>query len=160
LNFGHLYFDIVSNFVLRISDFASLGISTLVERALQNHPFLTNKANFQKSQINVSDLLISDYEQIYTWSSGKNKANTNPIQTQFKAKTNPIQTQFKPKQSQFIAAWTEKSRFQKRYLLVKCMIDNCLSKTLFPLTSCPAGRYNGACSKISFFPETIERVWK
>jgi len=51
-------------------------------------PFLTNKANFRKSQMNVSDLLIREYEQMDTWSSGKNKAKTNPIQTQ----TNPIQT--------------------------------------------------------------------
>jgi hypothetical protein len=49
LNLGYLDFDIVSNFVLRISYFASLGTSTLVVNALQNHLFLTNKANFRKS---------------------------------------------------------------------------------------------------------------
>jgi hypothetical protein len=61
---------------------------TNVMSALQIHPFLTNKANFQKSQMNVSDLLIREYVQMDTWSIGKNKAKTNPIQTQ----TNPIQT--------------------------------------------------------------------
>jgi hypothetical protein len=71
-------------------------ISTTVERALQIHLFLTNKANFKKSQVNLSDLLIREYEQMDTWSGGKNKANSNPIQTQFKAKTNPIRTQNKP----------------------------------------------------------------
>jgi hypothetical protein len=83
------------------------------------------------------------------------KANSNPIQTQNEPNTNPKQTQnepntnpIKPKQSQF----------QKRYLLVKRMIDNYLLVALFSLTSCPAGRYNGFFSKISFFPETIERV--
>ncbi len=50
LNLGHLDFDIVSNFVLRISYFASQGISTLVESALQIQPFLC-KTNpiFKKS---------------------------------------------------------------------------------------------------------------
>ena len=52
-------------------------------------PFLTNKANFRKSQMNVSDLLIREYEQMDTWSSGKNKPNTKPIQSQNKPKTNP-----------------------------------------------------------------------
>jgi hypothetical protein len=42
-----------------------------------------------------------NYEKMDTWSIGKNKPNSNPIQTQYKAKTNPIQTQNKPKQTQF-----------------------------------------------------------
>jgi hypothetical protein len=57
---------------------------------------MQNKANFRKSQMNVSKVLTMDYEKMGTWLSGKNKAKTNPIQTQFKANTNPIQTQFKP----------------------------------------------------------------
>ena len=75
----------------------SFGISTTVESALQIRPFCTNKANFRKSQMNVNEVLTKNYEQIDTWSSGKNKANTKPIQTQFKANTNPN----KAKQSQF-----------------------------------------------------------
>ena len=39
LNLGHLDFDIVSDLELRISDFASLGIFTLVESPLQIDPF-------------------------------------------------------------------------------------------------------------------------
>jgi hypothetical protein len=35
LDLGHLYFDIVSDLELRISDFASLGIFTLVKNPLQ-----------------------------------------------------------------------------------------------------------------------------
>jgi len=79
--------------------------STSVEGSLQISPFLTNKANSRKSQMNVSDLLTRDYGKMDTWSSGKNKAKTNPIQTQFKPNSKPIQTQFKPNsnpiQSQF-----------------------------------------------------------
>jgi len=70
-------------------------------RALQIHLFLTNKANFQKSQVNVTVFITRNYGQMDTWSSEKNKANSNPIQTQFKANTKPKQTQFKPKQTQF-----------------------------------------------------------
>jgi len=58
---------------------------------------MQNKANFRKSQMNVNILLIRDYDKMDTWSSGKNKPNSNPIQTQFKPNTNPIQTQYKPK---------------------------------------------------------------
>jgi len=48
LNLGHLDFDIVSNFELRISDFASLGIFTLVENALQIAPFYAKQSQFPK----------------------------------------------------------------------------------------------------------------
>ena len=40
--------------------------------------------------MNVSDYMTREYEKTDTWSSGKNKPNTNPIQTQYK----PNQTQF------------------------------------------------------------------
>jgi len=75
--------------------YISRDSSTDIERSLQIHPFLTNKANFQKSQMNVTDLLTKNYGKLDTWSSGKNKANSKPIQSQFKANTNPIQTQYK-----------------------------------------------------------------
>jgi len=109
LNLGNLYFDIVSDFVLRFSYFARLGISTTVESALQIHLFMQNKANFQKSQMNVTHLLTMNYEKKDTWSSGKNKPNTNPIQTQYKANTKPIQSQFKPNSNPNKPNW-------KRYL--------------------------------------------
>ena len=101
---GHLDFDIVSYLELRNSDFASPGISTTVESALQIHPFLTNKANFQKSQMNVTNTITRNYVKRTLGERGKNKANSNPIQTQskpIKANKMPKQTQNKPKQSQF-----------------------------------------------------------
>jgi len=68
LNLGHLDFDIVSNFDIRISDFASLGTSTSVEYLsasggtlykstlfMQNKPNLVRRrriANEHKSNIN------------------------------------------------------------------------------------------------------------
>jgi len=90
----------------------AFGTSTTVENPLQIGHFLTNKANFQKSQMNVNNVLTRDYGKMDTWSNGKNKANSKPIQsqykpnskpiqTQFKANTNPIQTQYKAKQTQF-----------------------------------------------------------
>jgi len=70
--------------------------STTVVRALQIHPFLTNKANFRKSQMNISKVIVAAYEIMDTWWNRKNKANSKPIQTQYKPNTNPIQTQTNP----------------------------------------------------------------
>jgi hypothetical protein len=71
--------------------------STLVERALQIHLFLTNKPNFRKSQMNVNKVLTKDYDKMDTWSNGKNKPNSNPKRTQ----TNPIKAQKMQKQTQY-----------------------------------------------------------
>jgi len=129
----------------------AFGIFTVVEESLQINLFLQNKANFRKSQMNVTNLITADYVKRTLSQRGKNKANSKPIQTQFKPNTNPKQSQYKPNQSQF----------QKGYLLVKRMIDNYLSTALFPLTSCPAGHYNRFFNKISFLEKIpIERVWK
>ena len=97
MNLGNLDFDIVSDFEIRISYFAGLGLSTTVEDSLQINLFMQNKANFRKSQMNVNKVLTKDYEQMDTWSIRKNKPNSNPIQTQFKANTNPIKAKTNPK---------------------------------------------------------------
>jgi len=57
---------------------------------------MQNKPNFRKSQMNVNKLLTIDYENKTLSERGKNKPNSNPIQTQFKPNSNPIQSQFKP----------------------------------------------------------------
>jgi hypothetical protein len=51
---------------------------------------MQNKPNFRKSQMNVNNVLTSDYEE-------KNKPNSNPIQTQ----SNPIKAQKMQKQTQY-----------------------------------------------------------
>jgi hypothetical protein len=56
--------------------------STTVEDSLQIRLFMQNKPNFRKSQMNVNKVLTKDYEQMDTWSSGKNK----PKQSQFQIK--------------------------------------------------------------------------
>jgi hypothetical protein len=76
--------------VCLLSSVICLLSSTTVERALQIHPFLTNKANFRKSQVNVTNLLTMNYGKMDTWSNEKNKANSKPKQTQYKPKTKPI----------------------------------------------------------------------
>jgi len=58
--------------------------------------------------VNVNKVLTRDYVQMDTWSSGKNKPNSNPI----KDNKMPKQTQYKPKQSQF-------QRQKNRFLLTK-----------------------------------------
>ena len=77
---------------------------TDVVSALQIHLFLKNKANFQKSQLNLTNFITRDYEQMDTWSIGKNKAKTKPIQSQYKPNTNPIRTQYKAKQTQSVVS--------------------------------------------------------
>jgi hypothetical protein len=122
LNLGHLYFDIVSNFVLRISYFASLGISTLVVSALQIHLFLQNEPNFPKSQMNVSNLLTADYDKMDTWSSGKNEPKTNPNEPNSK----PIQTQYKPNTNPILAIQCGEAKMEYRQrALLKVQVLEC-----------------------------------
>jgi hypothetical protein len=75
MNLGHLDFDIVSHFELRISDFARLGISTLVERALQFSPFMQNEPNFHMPRMNVKQVLTKHYENRTLGERGKNEPN-------------------------------------------------------------------------------------
>ncbi len=50
---------------------------------------MQNKPNFQKSQMNVSILLQTDYENLSDWTIGENKPNSNPIKPNLqKAKMN------------------------------------------------------------------------
>jgi len=65
---------------------------TDVMSPLQIKLFMQNKAKFRKSQMNVNKVLTKDYEKKTLSEHGKNKPNSNPIQTQSK----PIQTQTKP----------------------------------------------------------------
>jgi hypothetical protein len=65
---------------------------------------MQNEPKFRKSQMNVCPVNTKDYDQMDTWSIGKNEPKTNPNEPKtnpIKAKTNPIQTQYKPKQTQF-----------------------------------------------------------
>ncbi len=48
LNLGHFDFEIVSDFDIRISYFASLGPSTSVEMPLQINPFYAKQTQFPK----------------------------------------------------------------------------------------------------------------
>ena len=40
---------------------------------------MQNKANFQKSQVNVTPLVIMDYEEKSDWTLGENEPNSKPI---------------------------------------------------------------------------------
>jgi len=82
--------------------------STNIESSLQIKLFMQNKAKFRKVKFDVNTVLTKDYEQMDTWSIGKNKAKQSqnkPKQSQLKpikANKMPKQTQFKPKQTQFL----------------------------------------------------------
>jgi len=93
LNLGHLYFDIVSDLELRISDFASLGIFTFVESPLQITYFLCKTKPILSAvgglQMNVNLYNTTDYENKWQRRVRKNKPNSNPIKPNLrKAKMN------------------------------------------------------------------------
>jgi hypothetical protein len=87
--------------------YISRDSSTDAERSLQIHPFLTNKANFRKSQMNVNSVITMNYEQRTMNYEIKNKANSNPIQSQYK----PNQTQF---QGQYNTETVPEARSKKQ----------------------------------------------
>jgi len=85
--------------------------STTVEDSLQISSFLTNKANFRKSQINVITIITREYENETLSRRGKNKANSKPIQTQ----SNPISKKAKMKVSTILTkGYENKARFQAK----------------------------------------------
>ncbi len=45
---------------------------------------MQNKANFQKSQVDVNLYNTTDYEEISNWTLGENKPNSNPIKANFR----------------------------------------------------------------------------
>jgi len=84
LNLGHLYFDIVSDLELRISDFASLGIFTLVKKSLQIRLFMQNKAKFLDAPMNISIFITWGYGNISHLRPPKKQSQTNPNKAKFK----------------------------------------------------------------------------
>jgi len=83
---------------------ASAIVALHLSRALYKSTlFMQNKPNFRKSQMNVSKVLTRDYEKRTLGERGKNKPNTNPIQTQYKPNTNPIKPNFKGKKIRIIS---------------------------------------------------------
>jgi hypothetical protein len=126
----------------RIENHGAHGtISTLVEKSLQIGPFCSNKPNFRKSQMNVSDFITRNYERIDTWSSGKNKPNSNPIQSQFK----PNQSQNKPNTNP-----------NKPNLLNALLLSISLALPILTHPSCQLGVVAPfSMPKFAFFPSQI-----
>ena len=107
LNLGHLDFDIVSDFDIRISDFNHSGC------------FMQNKPNLPAPQMNLTSVITKDYENKSNWKLGENKPNSKPICQRVKLmqslylqrimknnadkgyeKTKPKQTQFPKSQNE------------------------------------------------------------
>jgi hypothetical protein len=79
-----LYFEFVSDFVLRISDLQRIRSTKLYVRNYQK--IIQNKPKVKDAKMNVSPFITIKYVKLDTWCNRKNK----PKQTQFKPKTNPI----------------------------------------------------------------------
>jgi len=123
--------------------------STDAERSLQIHPFLTNKPNFRKSQMNVSSVISKNYEQLTMNNEIKNKPNTKPIQSQFKPNTNPKQSQTNPIQTQL----------QNRHLSKFFLLFNFLCNILVDnIHICIENLRNE--NTIVFDTNTIAKYWK
>jgi len=78
----------------------SIGLSAfilsrveVVEGSHKKPLFMQNKPKFQKARMNANTVVTKDYDNWTLGERGKNKANTNPKQTQ----TNPKQAQNEPK---------------------------------------------------------------
>ena len=62
--------------------------------------FMQNKPNFRNEKMNINTIAIMRYVNLDTWRQHKNKANSKPIQTQFKAnlcQNKPNSKPIKPK---------------------------------------------------------------
>ncbi len=69
--------------------FTNSHLYTCREPSTNQLLFMQNKPYVKDAQINVNSFMISKYEKLDTWLSGKNKANSNPIKPNFqKAKMN------------------------------------------------------------------------
>jgi hypothetical protein len=55
--------------------YANPHFSTFVENFLQINLFLQNKANFRKSQMDVTLIITSNYKKKSKWTFGENKPN-------------------------------------------------------------------------------------
>ncbi len=146
MDLGNLYFDIVSDFVLRISDFAILGIFTTVESSLQNKLFMQNKANFRKSQMNVSKVLTKDYEKKTLGQRGKTKpikANQSQLKP-IKANSKPIKANKMPKQTQLVLRSLWRSRNKPNFEGKKILLPGQSA----PQPSCGNGCQDKICNTL------------
>jgi len=133
---------------------------------------MQNKPNSPKAQMSVSRVSTMDYEKKTLGESGKNKPNSNPIQSQ----TNPISEMPKMNVNKVLTKdyenkWLWRLRKNKpntnpnkakfTYPKRGRIRHNYLPSALFPLTSSTTRDYNEIFSQISFFQRTpIERIWK
>jgi hypothetical protein len=68
----------VEDLELRISDFVSLGISTLVESSLQIDLFMQNKPNLVRRRRIANSVYTRNYKNFIPLAGQKNKPNSNP----------------------------------------------------------------------------------
>ncbi len=90
------------NFAFFLLTFYFLKLINQFESIMQNKP------NLLAPQMNLNSYLTKDYENIANWKLGQNKANTNPIRTQYE----PKQTQFPKSQK-----WT-KTYLPQRFMRI------------------------------------------
>ncbi len=55
-----------------------------IERVIGIGSYMQNKPNLLDGQMNVTSLIIADYENKSNWKLGQNKPNTNPLKPNFR----------------------------------------------------------------------------
>jgi len=71
-------YKLLSSIVCRPSSIVCRLSFTTVEESLQIRLFMQNEPNFRKSQMNVNNVLTTDYEKRTLGERGKNEPKTNP----------------------------------------------------------------------------------
>jgi hypothetical protein len=82
-HFGVLMTKNLCNMWLKICEICVLSFqprkrTSTKDYVRKNNLFMQNEPNFQKVKLNVNKVLTKDYEQLDTWSIGKNEPKTNP----------------------------------------------------------------------------------
>ena len=121
LNLGHFDFEIVSDFDIRISDFASLGPLHLSRVLYKFTPFYAKQSQFaeysnkRKTCYNNGLCQFTPAQPLQKQS--QNKPNSKPIkanQTQYKPKTNPIKPNFYQKSGKTCAFGSKTCAFDAK----------------------------------------------
>ncbi len=68
-----------SHNINQLQRFVFICVNSWLSKYFQKTLIIPNKANLKIDQMNVTNVLTSDYNRLDTWYRGKNKANSKPI---------------------------------------------------------------------------------
>ncbi len=144
MNLGHLDFDIVSDFNIRISDFASLGPLHLSRTLYKSHLLCKTNPILIRAKINLTLYIKKVYGNFTYLRTMKNEPKTNPI----KANTNPIKANIMPKQTQYEPNQTQTKPISDYPCVFELAVYNLVLRDGNVMHSMPNGRnFDGEFTK-------------